>query len=126
MDRLPLDRARACIGAPFRLNGCHPQTGFDCAGLVAYCWHIAPETLPIRRSMMRVAPAIWHDALSAASFVETRAPKDGDVLLLDCGRGRWHVGISDGDTVIHAHAGLGRVVRSPLGAMRVVSVWRKF
>lgn len=103
-------RAASVIGAPFRLNGASVDSGFDCVGLTAFCYGLDPTTLPRRVGLGRVAPEVWHSALAKAGFIAAGTPKTGDLLLLDCGRGRWHLGVAVGSGLIHAHAGLRRVV----------------
>lgn len=106
------DRAQSALGARFVLNGCSIDGGFDCVGLTAFCYGLSPATLPRRAGLGRVAPDIWHMALAEAGFTPTATPQIGDLLLLDCGRGRWHLGIQVERGLIHAHAGLGRVVHA--------------
>jgi hypothetical protein len=49
----------------------------------------------------------------------------GDVLLCELGAGQCHLGLGGADSVIHAHAGLGRVVESPWDAdWAAADVWR--
>ena len=63
----------------------------------------------------------------AAGFAETDAPLEaGDVLLLAAGPAQLHlaiVGVEGG--IVHAHAGLGRVVHTPFPLVwPVVRQWR--
>jgi hypothetical protein len=60
----------------------------------------------------RAAPDVWHSALTIAGFAPTLHPATGDLLLLDCGRGRWHLGVAVAHGLIHAHAGLRRIVHT--------------
>ncbi|MDJ0642782.1 MAG: hypothetical protein QNJ15_08185 [Erythrobacter sp.] len=50
----------------------------------------------------------------------------GDVLLLAPGAGQSHLAVfASENSVVHAHAGLGRIVRQPLGSMAVPKTrWR--
>lgn len=109
--------AEALIGCPFRLHGRDPQRGLDCVGLVASALaatgHIvsAPAGYAMRRQEVGALAAIAR----GAGLVEVEGPvSDGDVLLVRCGPGQLHliVATSDGGFV-HAHAGIGRVARTP-------------
>ena len=114
MDKGAIAAARAvsALGAPFCLNGANPGSGFDCVGLTAFCYGLDPTTPPRRTGLGRVSPEVWHSALSRAGFVPAETPSTGDLLLLDCGRGRWHLAVAVERGLIHAHAGLRRVVHA--------------
>ena len=114
MDRRELAavRAQSALGARFALNGASIEGGFDCVGLTAFCYGLDPATLPRRMGLGRAAPTVWHEALAKAGFIPTIIAQIGDLLLLDCGRGRWHLAIAVERGLIHAHAGLGRVVQA--------------
>ncbi len=108
--------ARGFLGVPFRLHGRDPGTGIDCVGLALLSVRAAgfpvAEPPPYRVRSGHAAPAMrWMEALG---LTEARSPAAGDIivaavspiqihLLVDGGPGR------DGG-LIHAHAGLGRVV----------------
>lgn len=50
---------------------------------------------------------------------------EGDVALLALGAGQFHLGLMGTDRMIHAHAGLRRVVETPLGdAVDAMARWR--
>lgn len=119
MSGLALARAaESHVGAPFRLRGRDPATGLDCLGLVLAALaeigrpvrmplHYAPRNLDLKR----------FEALpGAAGLAEVRAQQvePGDVLLLETGPGQFHLAIADSEgAIVHAHAGLRRVVRTP-------------
>ena len=110
----------SAIGAPFCLNGTSRETGFDCVGLTAFCFGLAPDSLPRRMGLGRVEPQVWRSALAHAGFTPTEVPRIGDLLLLDCGRGRWHLGVQVERGLIHAHAGLRRVVHAATPAPMIL------
>ncbi len=64
-------------------------------------------------------------ALLDARLTRVKAPKPGDVLLFAAGPGQLHLGVASARGVIHADAGLRRVVERP-GAVSwpVLGVWR--
>lgn len=106
-------RAHDLIGAPFRLHGREGRHGVDCVGLVA---HAAGLMAVPRDYMMRGDYAARVTVvLQSARF---RAPSDhslvdGDILSLRCGPRQMHLAVVVGQGVVHAHAGLRRVVWTP-------------
>lgn len=121
--------AEGLVGATFRLHGRDPLTGFDCLGLVLVALREIgrPVRLPIGYALRNLDPERFVRLPERAGFVETDAPLEaGDVLMLAPGPGQLHlaiVGIEGG--IVHAHAGLGRVVRTPFPLpWPVVGQWR--
>lgn len=118
--------ARGMIGARFRPQGRDAATGLDCVGLAWAAYAAAgaalapPETYPMRGwSRARVETALW-----AAGFVPVGdAVRAGDVALIACGAGQFHLGLMDAGVMVHAHAGLRRVVETPVDA-GVGARWR--
>ncbi|RJY09683.1 NlpC/P60 family protein [Aurantiacibacter aquimixticola] len=121
--------ADAYCGVPFRLRGRDPVTGIDCIGLV----HLAlrdigrtPPTLPaysLRQAHIDGLLAL----LAPAGFTATsRSTAAGDLLLMQPGPGQFHLAIAlDATRIVHAHAGLRRVVRTALtDTDRVTGRWR--
>ncbi|MDZ3830333.1 MAG: NlpC/P60 family protein [Sphingopyxis sp.] len=116
MGARALAAARAMVGVPFRRQGCDPATGLDCVGLVWAAFAAAgralarPADYPMRGwSAERIAAA-----LRAAGFQPVRAERrDGDVALIADAAGQFHLAMIGQDIVVHAHAGLRRVVESP-------------
>jgi cell wall-associated NlpC family hydrolase len=108
--------AEAFVGAPFRLRGRDPATGLDCVGLVAKALeavglpvhHIAPYAIRQRDFSSQLAAAKGH-------FDEADGtPEPGDLLLFRPGPAQAHLAIvGTGGALVHAHAGLGRVVLTP-------------
>jgi len=111
------EAARQMVGAPFRLHGRDPRTGVDCIGLA----HAALARIG------RSPPAVPHYAmrnldlerfarlLPAAGLVPHDGDmQPGDVVLLRPSAAQFHLAIAGPlVSLIHAHAGLGRVVESP-------------
>ena len=115
-------RAREAIGARFRLGGRDPVYGLDCVGLVA--WALEVDDAPSGYALRGGVPARV-TALLDARLTRVDAPGPGDVLLFAAGPGQLHLGIASARGVIHADAGLRRVVERP-GVMPwpVLGVWR--
>lgn len=117
------------LGAPFRLHGRDPITGFDCLGLVlmAMAEIGRPVRLPIHYGLRNLHPERFLRLPAAAGFIETMAPLEpGDVLLFEPGPAQLHLAITAiGGGIIHAHAGLRRVVRTPFPLpWPLVQQWR--
>ncbi|MCB5425234.1 C40 family peptidase [Altererythrobacter sp. CC-YST694] len=109
--------AMALIGTPFRLHGRDPATGLDCVGLVhaalAAIGREAPAPCDYGLRNRDISRPLGF--LSKAGLAQTSAPPlPGDVLLVEPGPLQHHLLILGEDgAVIHAHAGLRRVVSTP-------------
>lgn len=118
-DAMALARAaEALVGTPFRFRGHDPHTGLDCIGLVAASLAAIgrePPMLP-EYAMRNIDITRLLPLLPQAGFAETDAPAEpGDLLLLRPSSAQYHLTIAGRDALlIHAHAGLGRVVASPV------------
>jgi cell wall-associated NlpC family hydrolase len=118
--------ARAMVGARFRAQGRDPALGVDCVGLVwaayaaAGCMLRAPCDYPLRGwSRGRIVAA-----LAAAGFRAAFDAREGDVALMALPAGQFHLGLIGVGRMVHAHAGLRRVVETPLVAAGAMQVWR--
>jgi hypothetical protein len=111
------------LGARFRLHGREAATGLDCVGLIAAALKAGgfEGAVPSGYALRGGDPRPMLDA--ALRRVNGDAP--GDVLLMRTGPGQWHLGIRTTAGVIHADAGLRRVVERP-GAMPwpIAGAWR--
>ena len=118
--------ARTCIGTRFRAQGRTPGLGLDCVGVVlvaAAAAGIAPASLPPYRlgGVLPDADAV----LSASGAWMESAALPGDVLTIVPAAGQRHLGILTPSGVVHAHAGLARVVEGPMDPdWAVAGVWR--
>jgi cell wall-associated NlpC family hydrolase len=116
-------RARACLGARFRPQGRHRARGLDCVGLVA----VALDR-PAVRSNYRMRGGVAAEIeveLAGAGLARVAEASPGDVLVMRAGPGQLHLGIWTGGGLVHADAGLGRVVERPgPPPWPRLSVWR--
>ena len=110
--------ARSLIGAPFRLHGRSPETGLDCVGLVERSCNAAGKPLSIPGSyalrngdISDLLACTERDDVGAASATF----EAGDILLARPGPAQHHLLIVTSPAhFVHAHAGLRRVVETPL------------
>ncbi|WP_086618702.1 hypothetical protein [Erythrobacter tepidarius] len=130
-DHRPLTLGQAAgrlVGCRFRLHGLDPATGIDCVGLVhASLAAIGRHPIPPRGYGLRnIAIDPWL-VFAASSGLAPAAgePGNDEVLLASLGYGQHHLMITTGqDEIVHAHAGLGRVVRLPRDrAMSILFRW---
>ncbi len=121
-------RARRLVGARFRPQGYDPATGLDCVGLVWAAYAAAgrrlirPGDYPLRGwSEERIVAG-----LRRAGFVAVEGPRQsGDVALVALAAGQFHLVLLGPDRCVHAHAGLRRVVETPLdSALLAAPRWR--
>lgn len=107
------DAAHAMIGARFRLHGRDADSGLDCVGVIVAAYAAvgvriaAPDDYPLRGWSATRASA-WLDRCG-----QRGALFPGGVVLIAQPAAQIHLGLWSGDSVIHAHAGLRRVVRTP-------------
>lgn len=128
--RSVVEAARGTVGARFRLHGRDPRFGLDCVGLVALalraggCAGAAPEGYALRGGSVERFAAM----IEAAGLRRVAVPQPGDLLLFDAGAVQFHLAIMVPGGLVHADAGLRRVVERPgvapwpmLGAWRIGS-----
>lgn len=115
-------RARALVGTRFRAQGRGPD-GLDCIGLVvaALGREGVRRDYPLRGGCLASLEA----ELKAAGLTQVQDSAAGDVLVIRAGPGQLHLGVWTGSGLVHADAGLRRVVERP-GEVPwpVVGVWR--
>lgn len=123
------EAALALVGCPFRLHGRDPASGLDCVGLVALALEatgartVAPRGYALRNLGVETWLPFAGQAGLAPAQDEVRA---GDILLITLGFAQHHLAIAiDGQSVVHAHAGLRRVVCQPRDPTWQISArWR--
>lgn len=115
-------RARALIGVRFRAQG-RSAAGLDCVGLAARA--VGVDRVRGDYALRGGSLADLEKALGEAGLRRVEEVNAGDVMVMRAGPGQWHLGIWTGGSLVHADAGLRRVVERPGDVpWPVVSVWR--
>jgi hypothetical protein len=116
-------RARALVGVRFRPQGRSANEGVDCVGLAVLALGLAaaPRDYVLRGGSL----AMLEQELAKAGLRRVGAGRAGDVLVMRAGPAQLHLGILTDAGLVHADAGLRRVVERP-GAIEwpVLSRWR--
>jgi cell wall-associated NlpC family hydrolase len=112
--------AEALVGTPFRLHGRDPASGLDCIGVFAAAMAGSGRRVAVPNGYtMRLRDlSAFHPLAAQFAFTETPGPAlPGDVLMFAVGPVQFHLGIaSRTGLLVHAHAGLRRVVLGAPGA----------
>jgi cell wall-associated NlpC family hydrolase len=114
------DAACALAGTRFRLHGRDPAAGIDCVGLITCALRAIgrePPQIP-RYTLRNLTFAPFATIVEQAGFSACKGKiLGGDLLLLRPSAGQFHLAIALAEArLIHAHAGVGRVVFSPMPA----------
>ena len=109
------EAARGAIGVRFRLHGREVEDGLDCVGLVAVALRGGgfEGMVPSGYAMRSGDAAHVTAAIAGLGLIPVEDACEGDVLLLRAGPGQLHLAIGLGDGIVHADAGLRRVVERP-------------
>jgi cell wall-associated NlpC family hydrolase len=116
-------RARAAVGARFRLHGREAATGLDCLGLAALAYGVGavPSGYSLRGGDAGAVAVLLDRELARGDGRRT-----GDLLLFASGPGQLHFGIGTDAGVVHADAGLRRVVERPgVAPWVLLGCWRR-
>ena len=121
--------ARGLVGKPFRLHGRDPETGLDCVGLVAAALAAIGRhpAMPTGYALRNLSIAQWLPMAERGGLAPTTRPvMAGQVLLIALPHSQHHLAITaDAHSVVHAHAGLKRVVLQPRDpAWLLAARWR--
>lgn len=123
------EAAESLTGTRFRLHGRDAITGLDCVGVVtaALAKIGRKASNPVGYALRNLDPERFLRLFGPAGFARSGGPVEtGDVIQVAPGPGQMHllVAAPNGD-FIHAHAQLGRVVRSPPPlSWPVEALWR--
>jgi cell wall-associated NlpC family hydrolase len=108
-------QALALLGLPFRLHGRSEATGLDCVGLAALAVERAGGRIarlpayPLRGMSLATAEG----ALRSAGFAPGDPGEPGDIVIARSGPMQLHLMIRTASGLVHADAGLCRVVLMP-------------
>ncbi len=121
--------AEALVGTPFRLHGRDPASGLDCIGVFAAAMAGIGRsiTVPNGYTMRLRDLSAFRPLAPLLGLIEIAGPAlPSDVLMFAVGPVQFHLGIaSQFGSLVHAHAGLRRVVLGPVGAdWRPAGHWR--
>lgn len=114
--------ARQLLGCRFRLHGRDPAHGLDCVGVVAWATGLPA---PTGYAMRSGDPEKIGELMRAAGLRLVTGGMAGDVMLMRVGPGQLHLAIRTSTGMIHADAGLRRVVERPCNPeWEIVGLWR--
>ncbi len=120
---------RGCVGTPFRSQGRVAGLGLDCVGVALIAARAAgaadlivpPYTLS-GDNENRLDTLL--ESFGCRSL-DAEPPQPGDLIIVAPAPGRRHLAVVTETGMVHAHAGLARVVEAPADPGWVqVSVWR--
>jgi NlpC/P60 family putative phage cell wall peptidase len=122
-----VNEARTWIGTPFQHQGRVKGRAVDCVGLVvgvarAVGFEIMDEAGYSRQPFGQLLQSICD-----AQGIKVDKPQPGDVLMMRFIREPQHLAIYAGDTLIHTHGRVGKVVEhriDPTWQRRIVAVYR--
>lgn len=118
--------ARRCVGTRFRPQGRTPGLGLDCVGVLlvaATAAGVSVAAVPVYR-LGGNTPDVGA-VLAAHGAVPVEIAAAGDILVFAPVAGQIHFAIVTPTGIVHAHAGLDRVVEGPIDATwSVVGAWR--
>ena len=117
--------ARALVGTRFRAQG-RDTDGLDCVGLAAAALRAGGFEGAVPRGYpLRGGEPVRVTARLDAVLVRGDGEAPGDLLLLASGPGQLHLAIRTASGIVHADAGLRRVVERP-GEVPwpVIAAWR--
>ncbi len=118
--------ALAAVGSRFRLHGRDPASGLDCVGVAALALRAGGYSgaVPSGYAMRGGDPQAFAARFDAV-LVRADGGAVGDVVLMRAGPAQFHLGVIAGGGMVHADAGLRRVVLRPgAPAWPVIGAWR--
>ena len=123
-------RANAHLNTPFRFRGRTPGVALDCVGLVLTALGPIAETTvdcpsySLRGDFRSVILSCF-GKLPFHLISEDEPEHDGDIILAAAGPSQLHLMVAANSGWVHAHAGLGRVVFTPIWpGWPIIHRWR--
>ncbi len=107
--------ATALLGVGFRLQGRSPDYGLDCIGLAALAARAGGfrGAIPADYALRSGDAATLVARFDASGLVRSDTPAPGDLALFATGPAQVHLAVLVPGGIIHADAGLRRVVARP-------------
>lgn len=123
------ERAESQLGVSFRLHGRVPGRSLDCVGLAAYSlFGLSGLGLVAANYRLRGYYEDWLAAELQNLGLQPQPPNEawalGDLIVFKPSTSQVHLGILAQGGVVHAHAGLRKIVMTPDPQMRVIGHWR--
>lgn len=117
--------ARACVGTRFRPQGRVPQLGLDCIGVVLTAAAAAGLVVALPAYRLGGDYPDGDALLLGQGCVRVDAALPGDILVMAPTLRQRHFGIVTPLGLVHAHAGLDRVVEGPIDpGWTMIGAWR--
>ena len=118
--------ARGCVGTRFRAQGREPGLGLDCVGVVLAAAAAAGiRVAPLPPYRIGGVPPDADPVFIACGALPIDMAAPGDVLAIVPAPGQRHFGIVTPLGLVHAHAGLDRVVEGPVDPdWTIIGAWR--
>lgn len=121
------ERARALVGLPFRAQGRSAASGVDCVGLTLEVYQLDPATV---RDDYRLRgdhlDELRRCLVGPFRRIGRRRAQTGDLLLFAAGERQYHLAIKTVAGLVHADAGLRRVVERPgVAPWPLLAVYRR-
>lgn len=121
--------ARGCIGTRFRSQGRHSGIALDCVGVALVAARAAgvADLVTPAYTLSGDNEGRIETVLQASGCLPlgSEPPQPGDLIVVAPAPGRRHLAVMTDTGLVHAHAGLDRVVEAPADPGWVpVSAWR--
>lgn len=117
--------ARAAVGTQFRPLGRLPGVGLDCVGVVLLAAQVSGvccDSIPAY-ALGGDHSEVLDNTLISMGFEQVGYPQPADVVVFALAAGHRHLGIISDRGIVHAHAGLGRVVEGPMPDWPIIAFW---
>jgi cell wall-associated NlpC family hydrolase len=110
--------ARELVGTRFRLHGRDVATGIDCIGVLGATLSAIGRkpVLPLSYGLRNLDVAQFAAFAQRNHLMDVQDEETGDVILFRVGPVQFHLAVDvGGGRLVHAHAGLRRVVMGTAG-----------
>jgi len=118
--------ARACVGTRFRAQGRLPGVGLDCVGVALVAARAAGAGgFDLPAYALSGDNEARLDTVLERRCTHVAVAEPGDLLVVAPATGRRHLAVVTDAGLVHAHAGLARVVEAPADpAWVTIAAWR--